>query len=71
MHVLAVLLMVVGVLVGIGPIAAFFSAAAINAIFPDAISDNTLMGLHYLSAFGFILYVPLGGTLFALGWWLK
>jgi hypothetical protein len=53
----------IGLVVMLGPIAIFFFMATFPALF----STNTIMLWHYLSAFGLVLYVPLGLAIFMFG----
>ena len=47
----------------LGPIAIFFFMAT----FPSLFSSNTVLLWHYLSAFGLIVYVPVGLIIIAIG----
>jgi predicted RNase H-like HicB family nuclease len=54
------LLIFTGLAVMLGPIAMFFFMAT----FPKLFSEGTILFWHYISAFGLILYVPLGLVIF-------
>ena len=53
----------VGLTIMLGPIAIFFFMAT----FPSLFSSNTVLLWHYLSAFGLIVYVPVGLIIIAIG----
>jgi hypothetical protein len=52
-----------GLVVMLGPIAAFFIVVS----FPQLFSENTILLWHYFSAFGIVLYAPLGLSIFVFG----
>lgn len=56
-----------GLVIMIGPIAAFLIASALPGLF----SSGTVLFLHYFSAFGLILYIPLGLVIMVVGWALR
>jgi hypothetical protein len=67
MRVFGTVLMVLGFIVGLGPIAVFFFIGALPSMF----SPNTAMAWHYISAFGVIVYGPVGYLLYRLGKWAR
>ncbi|WP_139335899.1 hypothetical protein [Aromatoleum tolulyticum] len=56
-------LIAVGLLVMLGPIAIFIFMSAL----PHVFSQNTILLWHYLSAFGLIIYGPLGFVILVAG----
>jgi hypothetical protein len=57
------LLRLIGILIATGPILVFLFMAA----FPSAFHQNTILAWHYISAFGIIVYVPVGVGTYFLG----
>jgi hypothetical protein len=51
----------------LGPILAFLFTSSIPSFF----SEGTILLLHYISAFGFIFYVPIGFFIVFLGFWRR
>ena len=56
-------LIAVGLFVMLGPIAVFFFVSALPSVF----SENTILLWHYLSAFGIIIYFPVGFVILVAG----
>lgn len=52
-----------GVAIIFGPLAIF----AFVSTFPSFFGDNTVLFWHYLSAFGLIIYVPVGPIVIVIG----
>lgn len=56
-------MMLFGVLIMFGPIAIFLLTSSVPSLF----SENTVLGWHYLSAFGLPVYAPIGLCVALLG----
>jgi hypothetical protein len=56
-----------GLIIMLGPIAAFLLASALPGLF----SPSTELFWHYASAFAWILYMPLGLVIMVAGWALR
>ena len=56
-----------GLFIMLGPIAIFLFVSAL----PQLFSQSTVLFWHYFSAFGLIVYVPLGLAVIAVGWAIK
>jgi hypothetical protein len=67
MRTFGAILIVLGFVVGLGPIAVLL----FMSMFPSGFDENTILAWHYLSAFGLILYGPTGYVLYRLGRWLR
>lgn len=54
----------IGVAIAFGPIVIFLFVALFSSFF----GSNTVLFWHYLSAFGIIVYLPVGLAIAAIGW---
>ena len=63
MNIAGNLLRLIGILIATGPIVVFLFMTA----FPSAFRQNTILAWHYISAFGIIVYIPVGVGTYFLG----
>lgn len=54
----------IGVAIAFGPIVIFLFVSLFSSFF----GSNTVLFWHYLSAFGLIVYLPVGLAIVAIGW---